>query len=387
MRKINVVLVARPDQSLQIYNALLQQNALSFKYITFKVFPQWIKKLTKYRKMTTVSRDAICSWRLTIINICKFKFRFGFAQSWNETSFLGPILKKVLKRSEVSLIHYWPEYGNKEVLQYVKMHPSVKSFADVHMPHPKAIFESMKPVYSQYGIKPETTQLYAIAREQSDVLGDEINVLVPSLYVAETYKQIYPNKKYFIVSYGITVNIHYSKQYKEKISNFVYAGRISLEKGSDLLLEYFSNHNEYTLHLFGGVLAGQESIFCKYQNYENIIFHGSVPKVELQNYLKKYDVGIHLSRFDAYSLAVGEMIGIGLPVIVSDHTGNMDDVLNEGFGEITDLTYCGINKAIKNIVDVNIYNKYIDNIDSYIHHKHQAYGTKMVSFYNSMING
>lgn len=38
-KKLDVLLVARPDHSMQIYKALCNQEKISFRYITFKVVP------------------------------------------------------------------------------------------------------------------------------------------------------------------------------------------------------------------------------------------------------------------------------------------------------------------------------------------------------------
>ena len=252
------------------------------------------------------------------------------------------------------------------------------------MPLPSIVYEYMKPIYLKYGINPESTQLALIAKEQGNFIDKAKNILVPSSYVADTYKTMYQGKNYYIISYGISVSKIYEKQYRTKIKDFVYAGRISLEKGADLLLEYFSHHREYVIHLYGNVSNGQEFIFDKYKRFSNILFHGTVPKVELSQYLKNYHVGIHLSRFDAYSLAVGEMLGVGLPVIVSSNTGNKDDILKEKLGLVTQLTMHSIEKTIQTITNIDIYNQFIDNIDEFIHTKNISYGEKILDFYKTL---
>lgn len=385
-KQIDVLLVARPDHSMQIYNSILKQDRLKFIFLSFKIFPEWLKRLTKMKKMTTVSKNAICSWRLTFIDLCRYKFKFKFAQNWDETHIFDVNLKRIFRKQDVKLIHYWPEYGDTEILKYATRHPGVLAIADIHMPHPVAVYETMKPIYDQYGIDPKTTQLYVMSQKQHRLAERASDILVPSSYVADTYREVYTNKKYHIISYGISISTSYEKRVRSVIKEFVYAGRISLEKGSDLLLYFFSTHPDLNIHLYGGVIKGQEAIFDKYRTYDNIIFHGSVPKIELQEHLKRYDVGIHLSRFDAYSLAVGEMIGSGLPVIVSSNTGNKDDILELGVGEVTELDVFNIELSIASICDVSNYNRYSDNIDKFINSHPLDYGHKMLSFYNDKIN-
>ena len=383
---LDILIVARPDHSMQIYRALLAQNELKYLYLTFKVFPRWVKSLTGIKKITTVTKNAICSWRLTFINLCRFKLRLRFAQKWDETRVFDSKLRRIFKKNEVRIIHYWPEYGDAEIQKYIKTHEDVRVFADIHMPYPSAVFESMKPIYKKFGIDPDSTHLAIMAKEQSDNATNASDILVPSSYVADTYKSIYAGKRFHIVSYGISVCDSYKKRHFDLITDFVYAGRISLEKGSDLLLDYFSSHQEYNLHLFGGIVPDQESIFQHYRRCENIFFHGSVPKIDLPKYLMKYHVGIHLSRFDAYSLAVGEMIGCGLPVIVSDHTGIMDDIRDNCLGLITSLTIDKISECVKKITDPEVYNRIQNNIESFIGNSNKQYADKMIEFYQNMLN-
>lgn len=252
------------------------------------------------------------------------------------------------------------------------------------MPYPSIVFQEMIPVYEKYGIDPYRTELYILSKEHKDLLNGEDTILVPSKYVEDTYRRVYPNIKCYTLSYGITRSNYYTKK-NGPVKNFVYAGRISLEKGSDLLFEYFANHPEVNLHIYGSIVNEQKHLFQKYINLKNIIFHGHVPKVELQKELSQYDAGIHLSRFDAYSLAVGEMIGVGLPVIVSDKTGNKDDVEKFGWGVVTSLNSKDIERKIRQLTDINSYEKYIDSICNYVNNNYLNYGDKAVAFYKKIL--
>lgn len=254
------------------------------------------------------------------------------------------------------------------------------------MPHPVAVYESMLPIYKKYGIDSQTTKLYTMSKEENHLVDNATDILVPSSYVADTYREVYSDKKYHVVSYGISVSPNYEKRKRKIIKEFVYAGRISLEKGSDLLLDYFLNHPLLNIHLYGNIIPGQEQIFEKYKTANNIRFHGAVPKSELQEHLKMCDVGIHLSRFDAYSLAVGEMIGTGLPVIVSSQTGNRDDVKKYGFGEVVSLDDKSIEICIEKVCNLRNYNIYAENIDKYIQSTALLkYSDNMLAFYETIL--
>lgn len=384
MGKIDVLLVARPDHSLDIYKALDKDANLNFKFVTFKVFPRWIKRIFPLKKMVSLGRNVIISYRLSIINICKYTLNLKIANNWTETNILDGCISNILKNNDIQIIHYWPEYGNREILKYKKYHHSVITIADVHMPHPSIVFSDMKLVYEKYGIDPYKTELYTLSKEHKDLLNGENTILVPSKYVEDTYRRVYPNIKCYTLSYGITRSKYYTKK-NGPVKNFVYAGRISLEKGSDLLLEYFANHTEVNLHIYGSIVNDQKHLFQKYTDLKNIIFHGHVPKVELQKELSQYDVGIHLSRFDAYSLAIGEMIGVGLPVIVSDKTGSKDDVEKYSWGIVTSLNYDDIEKNIKQLSEIKNYKKYVSSIYNYIKDEYLNYGDRAVAFYKDII--
>lgn len=384
MGKIDVLLVARPDHSLDIYNALDKDASLNFKFVTFKVFPRWIKRIFPLKKMVSLGRNVIINYRLSIINICKYTLNLKIANNWAETNILDGCISNILKNNDIQIIHYWPEYGNLEILKYKHNHHSVITIADVHMPHPSIVFSDMKLVYEKYGIDPYKTELYTLSKEHKDLLNGENTILVPSKYVEDTYRRVYPNIKCYTLSYGITRSKYYTKK-NGPVKNFVYAGRISLEKGSDLLLEYFANHTEVNLHIYGSIVNDQKHLFQKYRDLKNVIFHGHVPKVELQKELSQYDVGIHLSRFDAYSLAIGEMIGVGLPVIVSDKTGNKDDVEKYSWGIVTSLNYDDIEKNIKQLSEIKNYKKYVSSIYNYINNEYLNYGDRAVGFYKDII--
>ena len=380
----DVLMVARPDHSLQIYEALSQQNELSYDFLTFKVLPRWLRFFKLSSKAYYVGDEVLVSWWWTFVNLCIFKFRFSFAKKWTEKNLMSRRVSKMLNDKKYKIVYYWPHYCHSAVEAFSANHPNVICMADVHLPNPKVAFESMLPIYKKYGIDPESTPWYKYANDSFDVLVNAPAIMAPSKYVVDTYKNILPPKDYYIVGYGITVSEDYHKQYKKAVKNFVFAGgSITLEKGCDLLCDYFKNHPEFNLHLYGVSPSDQLFIFDPYKKYPNIIFHGFTPKDELQKEIRKYDIGIHLSRFDAYSLSVGEMIGCGLPCVVSKNTGNFSDLVENGWGVGCDLNMDSINMAVMEIANVDNYNCFVDKIDEYIQTKHKPYGVLMTDFLKS----
>lgn len=382
MKSNDILLVGRPDHSLLIYKKLAQQRILNYTYITFKALPLYLRNFFHNKKIVFLDGNYTISYWATFVNFLKYKLNLKILSNYSEDRSLDKCVKHSLSSNYYKIIHYWPEYTHTPIEEVSK---STFTIADVHMPFALAVLEEMKPIYEKYNINYRNSFLKKAAIGTFRELISATNVLVPSLYVADTLKTVFPNKNYYVVSYGITISADYKKKGAGMIKKFAYAGTISLEKGCDLLCDFFASHNEFELHLFGNISNSQIFIFEKYKNLRNIIFHGSVPKSLLQSKLLACDVGIHLSRFDAYSLAVGEMIGSGLPVIVSNKTGNADDITKYNLGLVTNLDMESISRAIKDITSESRYDEICNSIDYYITNIHQDYGSKMISFYNEIL--
>lgn len=386
-KNIDVLLIARPDHSIQIYKALCIQKKLSFYYITFKVVHAFVKYLFPYKKLQTVTKRCCIDIRATIIQVFKKTFNFKFAQNWQTDNMLSNTSKHFLKKNNIKIVHYWPEYASKTMNEYILKNTKTIVLADMYMPNPIAILNEMKPIYQKYGLDDGTNNwLYEYAEKMEERFASVKNIVVASTYVRDTMKLSFPDKNYIIVPYGITISPTYTKKRElKKSKKFIYIGRVSIEKGCDILLSIFRRNPEYELHIYGGIWQQQRKIFEPYFSYGNIYYHGTVSKEDLRKEIVKCDVGIHLSRFDAYSLAVGEIIGCGVPVIVSETTGIKDEVRNNGFGLVTNLDFYEIEKSIEKMSDLKFYSQCIDNIDKYIKSNPKSFGEKMVDEYKKLL--
>lgn len=386
-KNIDVLLIARPDHSIQIYKALCIQKKLSFYYITFKVVHAFVKYIFPYKKLQTVTKRCCIDIRATIIQVFKKTFNFKFAQNWQTDNMLSNTSKDFLKKNNIKIVHYWPEYASRTMNEYILKNTKTIVLADMYMPNPIAILNEMKPIYQKYGLDDGTNNwLYEYAEKMEEHFASVKNIVVASTYVRDTMKLSFPDKNYIIVPYGITISPTYTKKRKlKKSKKFIYIGRVSIEKGCDILLSIFRRNPEYELHIYGGIWQQQRKIFEPYFSYGNIYYHGTVSKEDLRKEIVKCDVGIHLSRFDAYSLAVGEIIGCGVPVIVSETTGIKDEVRNNGFGLVTNLDFNEIENSIEKMSDLKFYSQCIDNIDKYIKSNPKSFGEKMVDEYKKLL--
>lgn len=388
--QLDVLLIARPGRAQRIYESLLV-SGLKFRFITFKLFPSWLKRISGSKKMQVKGPFTKNLLLFTLYDYLRFKPYGKWLERMSERPLFEYFLKKNIKKENARLIHYWPNYCYKYMAEYKRQHPNVITFADVYLPCEKFIVDEIAPKLESLGVGMNVEYIRKRAELLDELMSCEDNFICQSEYVARSYKKYYPNKNYYVINNGLSISPTYqSKALVEgnnRIKNFVYCGKVSVEKGCDLLLDWFVKHPEFNIHLFGNVETLEKEMFSAYESYTNVFFHGSVPKDELQTIISQYDAGIHLSRYDAWSIAVGEIIGSGLPVVVSDQTGISELVRENDFGEICSLTEDSINECILHLITPGRYNECVNNIDSYVHSNPKSYGERLIDFYKDKISG
>ena len=380
----DVALIARPDHSLFIYERL-KGSSLDFIYITFKLIPSWMGRIFKGRKDKIVDRNYSLSWLMTLHNIAVYTYEIGFARKFSGGKIFSRHIKKILPKNSPRLIHYWPDYCINLITEYKKCHPNVRTIADIYFPCRQYVIEETIQALNSYGLEENLSGIRNGIATYDHIMSLEKDFIVPSPLVAESYKKYYPSNNFHVVSYGIRKWDGYIKKERpENVHKFVYVGTISVEKGCDLLCEWFSLHPDYEIHIIGKPHYKEVEIFAKYKNISNIYFEGVIPKSEVPFKVREFDCGIHLSRFDAYSLAVAEMTSAGLPVVVSDHSGIFFDIEKNKLGEVVSLNFesigAGINKVVSN------YAWYIDNIDYFIKNDKYDYGEEIIKLYKKILN-
>lgn len=384
---IDILILARPDHSYTIYKGLLGRS-LSYIYCSFKLMPQWLRRFIKNPRVRYYTDNYSNCKLLTLFHIWRTKYNRDDLEKYEQNLFEFH-LKQLLKKVSPRIIHYWPHLTYNTIKPYKQKHPEIKTYADLYFPCEHWVIENIQPVLESYGLG-ENKALQHSAERLREFMKFEDNFIVPSPFMADTYRQYYPNKNYVIIPYGVTVWERYKKKGKKETTNeirrFVYAGGgVTIQKGCDLMLEYFEKHPGIELHIYGSIPQAQNFIFEKYRECSNIYFYGHVPKSKLQEEISQYDVGIHLSRYDAYSLAVGEIMGAGLPVIVSDKTGSFSIVEEKGAGCVASLNLDDIHRAISEIRKPYIYNKCVDKLDEYLLSNKDKYPENLIEFYKTLL--
>lgn len=171
-------------------------------------------------------------------------------------------------------------------------------------------------------------------------------------------------KGHIVVTKGVGVfNIIAQPAFRKeesKVEDFVYVGRFSEEKNLLFLINFFNKHPRLKLHLIG---FGPLEEVMKRNSSSNIIFHGVVANENLSALLQQFHVLILPSISEAWGLVVEEALNNGLPVIVSNRVGCLDEVvtaevgLSFNFDDANDLSL-----VIEKITNLNYYNNLRYNI-------------------------
>lgn len=141
----------------------------------------------------------------------------------------------------------------------------------------------------------------------------------------------------------------------DKVTKFVYVGRLSPEKNLAFLIDTFNKLPHLTLNIIG---FGPQENHLKQLAHSNIVFHGAVANAELPKYYRENDVFILPSISEPWGLVVEEAFNNGLPVIVSNKVGcSAEIVIEDRNGIIFDLDdKDGLMNAISKITNLTYYN-------------------------------
>lgn len=154
-------------------------------------------------------------------------------------------------------------------------------------------------------------------------------------------------------------------QAKDKVSKFIYVGRLSEEKNLNMLVRVFNRHSELELNIVG---YGHQEMELKAIAHDNIHFLGSINNKELSGIYQKNDVFVLPSSVEPWGLVVEEALNNGLPILLSNKVGCAEEILEQGengfsFAFDSELS---LEEAINKITDIEKYNymrKYISAMD------------------------
>lgn len=161
-------------------------------------------------------------------------------------------------------------------------------------------------------------------------LADYISI--PSSFVKRTFIEYgVPEKKLLVNPYGVDLKEFKQIEKKDKTFRIIYAGGLTLQKGSHYLLQAFYElglENCELWHL-GTISEEIKPYLDKYQN-SNIKLLGHQPQNELYKFYSQGSVFVMPSIQEGMAMVQLQAMSCGLPLICTTNTGGDDLITNDG---------------------------------------------------------
>lgn len=139
-------------------------------------------------------------------------------------------------------------------------------------------------------------------------------------------EQFFAKKRSVVIYNGVKEKSIEHKENENNI-NFLFVGRMTREKGVDILIDAFNEIciDNNSVHLY---LVGTGEIDSSYYHCDNIHFEGF--STELSNYYINASWYISLTSRENCSISVIDALSYGLPVITTDVGGN-PELIQDGY--------------------------------------------------------
>lgn len=163
-------------------------------------------------------------------------------------------------------------------------------------------------------------------------------------------EQFLAKRKAVVIYNGVSKKNLLLKKKNLSEVNFLFVGRLTKEKGVDILIDAFNEicPKNSSVHLY---LVGQGEIDSSYKHYENIHFEGF--STDLEPYYLKTDWYISLTSKENCSISVLDALSYGIPVITTAVGGNPELVQNCKNGFIVEQSKNSVielfNSKLKNV--------------------------------------
>lgn len=156
-------------------------------------------------------------------------------------------------------------------------------------------------------------------------------IITCSAFAAQSYEEAgVPANKLKPLLLGASLPDGLARRRTDGNTRFLFAGRVSYLKGSDLLLQAFaklrSSMPEVELVIAGTI--EEPALAAQIAATPGVIHLGALPQRELFQVFADADCFVLPSRFDSFGMVVAEALACGVPVVLSDRVG-AKEILNE----------------------------------------------------------
>ena len=254
--KINIF--ARPDHSIYLYKYLRKiYGDKDINLYTFYVFRSKgiLNKLFPKRKcvssdINTFDIFTLLSYTNMIIGK-KIGYNWRIAEQSLAEYFVN---RKIL--FDCDILHYWPFYIPKSA-RLAKLDFKISTVAEIYEADPLFVNALYDSEYKKFKLK--TSNHINLMINQDEVFEFETNFIVPSEYTKATYLERFPDKHFYVCSYGSggykispSIDSKISNSIARRLKKIVYVGQISIEKGVHYLIEA-ANMSGFDLILIGPI--------------------------------------------------------------------------------------------------------------------------------------
>ncbi|NGO00121.1 glycosyltransferase [Grimontia sp. S25] len=384
-----VLVIAKPDHSLTFINdsQFFEENGISLSGYCLNATNRngLLSKLS--RKVTILNDNIKGSFTLTILgHINRFLIRKGIDSGKIFYAACDLYFSRVNYR-DVVLVHRWPMFCYGSWLRKLEL----KVISDCYELNPIYLKNIYADEYNRYGLKFHSSNLFRHEHNYNTLIDSDY-IIAPSKIVVDSYRGIIDPEKFVVNSYG-TMGMSYNpKPIKENIiKNFVFLGRVCLEKGIGKILEAarLLSTNDISFTIIGPIDEACYKLIEDFDDVKNVKFIGPVSKRDVLSNLKDADFFILPSLSDAYGMAVIEALSLGIPCIVSSRTGCCDDIVTYGMGKVFDVEdndefyQCILEFSNLSLAD---YSQYREGINKFfIAEKSSNYKNRTLSIYKEVI--
>jgi glycosyltransferase involved in cell wall biosynthesis len=173
-----------------------------------------------------------------------------------------------------------------------------------------------------------------VARSKAHIFRWVDRFIMVSNYVYEQHLESgFPKRKIIVRNNGINLNDikKYQKTWGER-QGVVYAGRVSVAKGSAVLKHIIPKVNSIVNIVGDGPELKDLRIFCQEHNYEHVKFWGKQSHERTLKILGSAICTLVPSQCgETFSLVAAESLALGTPVIASD-LGGLSELINNSKG-------------------------------------------------------
>ena len=337
---IKVIIIARPDHSLNLYQELKSSKLASeeVSLVTFSALRDGSLEADFFPKLKRAPSDAITLNMYTIFSrLMNIPFKFF---GWNYMLMNKNIFKFFFKKEFLhgkNIIHYWPFYAI-DVVRPAKLTNGFKTVAEFYEADPDFVNEIFQEEYSKFGLimKKKINKMI----NQNEVFEFEENFIVASEYTKNSYSKKFPDKNFYVCKYGpLGMKLAETAKIVEFSNHrkLVFVGQVCVEKGVHYLIEAV-RQMDVQLDLIGPIRSEQYEIFRNLiDNSPNVTYLGSKRNSEVLSLLSNYSLFCLPSLSDNYSIAVVEALSKKIPVIVTTNCGNADDVIAFDLGVVVSI--------------------------------------------------